>query len=274
VPFTLAHPAAILPLRGIPPLRGITVLRTAPLIIGAMIPDTPYYLPASVIRVVAGAHRIPDTHTLEGTLTTCLVLGYLVLAGIFALRRPLTALLSARSRSLCLGALAPFGRRPIEWALAAVAIVLGAWTHLLWDSFTHVDGWMVHRFAVLSVPVTIGSYQGTVCHLLQYLSSALGLAVMALWYSRLRPPPAALASTDDARSPAAPVLLLIAGAAILIGGVQATTFFDRSANVYRTLNLFLTRGVAWFALLYLAAGAIVVRQHALDTVSRSASELS
>jgi len=262
VPFTLAHPAAILPLRGIPPLHGITLVRTAPLIIGAMIPDTPYYLPASVLRTAAAVHRIPDTHTLEGTLTTCLLLGYLALAGLFALRQPLTALLSARSRALCLGALAPFARRPIEWALAGVAIVLGVWTHLLWDSFTHLDGWMVRRFAVLRAPLTLGSYQGTVCHLLQYLSSALGLAVLALWYSRLRTPPAALAHGDGARS--GPVLLLIAGAAILIGGVQATAFFDHSANVYRTLNIFLTRGVAWFALLYLVAGAIVVRQQALE----------
>ena len=90
MPFTLAHPAAILPLRGIPPLHGIMLVRTAPLIIGAMIPDTPYYLPASVLRTAAAVHRIPDTHTLEGTLTTCVLLGYLALAGLFALRQPLT----------------------------------------------------------------------------------------------------------------------------------------------------------------------------------------
>ena len=81
MPFTLAHPAAILPLRGIPSLHGITLVRTAPLIIGAMIPDTPYYLPASVLRTAAAVHHIPDTHTLEGTLTTCLLLGYLACDG-------------------------------------------------------------------------------------------------------------------------------------------------------------------------------------------------
>jgi len=264
VPFTLAHPAAILPLRGIP------ILRTAPLMIGAVIPDTPYYVPASLIRVATGGHRIPDTHSLEGSLSLCLLLGYLALGGVFVLRRPLTALLSARARALCLGALAPFRRRPLEWALAAVAIVLGTWTHLLWDSFTHLDGWMVHRFAVLSAPVTIGAYHGTVCHLLQYLSSALGLALLALWYSRLPTPPAAPASADGARS--GPVLLLIAGAAILVGGVQATAYFDRAPNVYRTLNLFLTRSVAWFALLYLIAGAIVVRQRALERAAPASGD--
>jgi Domain of unknown function (DUF4184) len=258
VPFTLAHPAAILP------LRRIRLLRTAPLIIGALIPDTPYYLPVSFARAAVGAHRIPDTHSLAGSLSTCLILGYLALGGVFALQQPLTALLSARARALCLGALAPFRRRPLEWLLAAVAIVLGVWTHLLWDSFTHLDGWMVHRVAALRAPVIIGPYQGTVCHLLQYLSSALGLAVMALWYRRLATPAAAGARADGARLPLGPVLLLLAGAAILIGSVQATTYFGHSPNLYRTLNLFLTRSLAWFALLYLVAGAIVVRQHALE----------
>jgi len=46
VPFTLAHPAAILP------LRGRHYLRTAPLIIGAMAPDLPYFLPSNLERHV------------------------------------------------------------------------------------------------------------------------------------------------------------------------------------------------------------------------------
>src|SRR5215469_5858432 len=125
MPFTLAHPAAVLP------LRRVRLLRTAPLIVGALIPDLPYYLPAS--------------HTFEGSLTSDLLFGYLALGSIFLLRQPLTALLSARARLLCLNALAPFNRRWREWALAAAAIVLGVWTHLLWDSFTHLDGWFVHR---------------------------------------------------------------------------------------------------------------------------------
>ncbi len=71
------------------------------------------------------------------------------------------------------------------------------WTHLLWDSFTHNDGWMVHRMSALSAPVVIGSYNGTVCHVLQYVSSVIGLAVLAWWYCRL---PAAPATRDPTRA--------------------------------------------------------------------------
>src|SRR5204863_296494 len=82
MPLTLAHPAAILP------LRGLKYLRTAPLVIGAMIPDLPYYMPGrlNILR--------PETHSLTGSLTTCLALGYAALDAVYLLRRPLTALLS------------------------------------------------------------------------------------------------------------------------------------------------------------------------------------
>src|SRR6202007_2783102 len=133
MPFTLAPPAAILP------LRGLRSLRTAPLVIGAMIPDLPSYLPGRF------SHLRPETHSVAGSFTTCLVLGYAALGAVYLLRRPLTALLTPRARWVCLGALAPFRRRPLEWALASVSIELGVWTHLLWDSFTHENGWMVRR---------------------------------------------------------------------------------------------------------------------------------
>src|SRR2546423_12301460 len=166
MPFTLAHPAAILP------LRGLRYLRTAPLIIGAMIPDLPYYVPARF------GHFGPETHSVTGSFTTCLVLGYAALGCVFLLRRPLTALLSARARWLCLCALAPFSRRPLEWAMAGVSIILGVWTHLLWDSFTHNDGWMVRRGAALGAPGSFGWERGPGWPGLQSLRPAVGMGGM------------------------------------------------------------------------------------------------
>lgn len=247
MPFTLAHPAAILP------LRRLRYLRTAPLVIGALIPDLPYYMPG-------GLRLRSQTHSLVGSLTVDPLLAFVALIAVFLLRVPLTALLPARARWLCLHALAPFRRRPLEWLIAPLAIELGVWTHLFWDSFTHTDGWMVHRVAALSAPVTIGPYTGTVCHVLQYLSSVLGLVVLAVWYLRLPAPPPAADSRGRARSSAAPALLLAASAAIVIGGVQATEHFARTASVYHTVEVFLTHGLAWFALLYLVAGITVTLQ--------------
>jgi hypothetical protein len=253
VPFTLAHPAAVLP------LRGARYLRTAPLIIGAMAPDVPYFLPGSFGRFM------PDTHEFEGSYTTCLVLGYLLLVGIFVLRKPLTALLSPRARWLCLRALAPLRGHWSAWALAGPAIIVGVWSHLLWDSFTHPDGWTVRRVAALSAPVTFGSYTEPLCHVLQYVSSVFGLLVLLIWYWRLAAPAAVPAEPGAARSAVRPILLLVATAGLLIGGVQATAYFHRTHIIYKTINILLTHSLTWFAVLYLVAGIIITLEHRADT---------
>jgi hypothetical protein len=249
MPFTLAHPAAILPLRH---LRG---LRTAPLVVGAMVPDTPYYLPVP--------HRMAfDTHSLTGSYLIDLPLGVVLLAGVLLLREPLTALLPARARWLCLNALAPFTRGAEAWLWAPLAILVGVWSHLLWDSFTHDDGWIVHHVPALRQTVAIGAYHLEVCHLLQYLSSVVGLAILLWWYRRLRAPTAAEAEHASRRVHAGPALLLVIGAALLIGGVEALRYYYQTdGSLYRTLDTLLTRTLAWFVLLDIVGGTIVTLEH-------------
>ena len=254
MPFTLAHPAAVLP------LRHVRFLRTAPLVIGAVTPDVPYYLPLG-----PGGHALRlrlETHSLVSSCTVDLALGLVLLMAAVLLREPLTALLPARARWLTLQALEPFRRRATEWLLAPLAILVGVWSHLLWDSFTHPEGWAVRHFAALSDTVTIGWYTGAMFHLLQYLTSALGLLVIAWWYRRAQVPPGALAGHDSRRAHAGPALLLIAGAALLIGGVEALRYYSRSEGaIYQTLDVLLTRGIAWFVMLHLFAGAVVTLEH-------------
>jgi hypothetical protein len=252
MPFTLAHPAAVLA------LRGTRLLRTAPLIIGAVTPDMPYYLPSAG----SGRPLRLETHTWLGSLTLDLGLGMALLAAVVLLREPLTVLLTPRARWLCLAALEPFRRVSAAWLLAPLAIVIGVWSHLLWDSFTHIDGWAVRHIPALSDPVTIGWYSGELYHVLQYLSSAAGLMILALWYLRLPVPAGALAGQDSRRAHAGPALALIAGAALLIGGVEAQRYyFHTERAIYRTLDVLLTSGLGWFALLYLFAGAVVTLEH-------------
>src|SRR6201981_3072128 len=102
MPFTLAHPAAVLP------LRGIRFLRTVPLVIGAVTPDVPYYLPLGPsgrpMRVGLDTHSLappppgpaapptrvgPATHSLTGACTVALAPGMVLLAVAVLLREPL-----------------------------------------------------------------------------------------------------------------------------------------------------------------------------------------
>jgi membrane-bound metal-dependent hydrolase YbcI (DUF457 family) len=252
MPFTLAHPAAVLV------LRHVRYLRTAPLIVGAMTPDLPYYfsegLSGHVLRM--------DTHSLVGSYMVDLPLGLAILICMVLLREPLTVLLPARSRWLCLHALEPFSRSAREWLFAPFAIQIGVWSHVLWDSFTHSGTWAVRRFPALGEPVTIGSYTGQISHILQYASSGVGLAIVVWWYARLRVPGAAHVGHDARRARAGPALLLVAGAALLIGGVEAVLYYRHSDGaIYRTIDTFLTRGLAWFVVLDLFAGTVVELEH-------------
>ena len=73
MPFTLAHPAAVLPLRGLPHLR------MAPLVVGTLVPDLPYYLPWAILPLRMNRYAAL-THVFAGSFTIDLLLGYAFLA--------------------------------------------------------------------------------------------------------------------------------------------------------------------------------------------------
>jgi hypothetical protein len=149
MPFTLAHPAAVLPL-----LRHPFV--PVALVAGSMAPDAPYFLTAAGITSTSaddwyGAFlNATTTHSLTGLpidlFYTAVLIGAYVL-----LRAPITALGLA---------LPKLGRPNVLWLI--LSAVLGAGTHLLWDFLTDAD----------FVPVP---------RLLQYASTAFGLVVIG-WY--------------------------------------------------------------------------------------------
>jgi hypothetical protein len=248
MPFTLAHPAAVLPLRRIP------LMRTVPLVIGAMTPDVPYYLPWRI------AKHIPDvTHTLAGTFTVDLSFGIALLLLVWLLRAPLAAPLGPGGEAKCFAALERFGSRTSNWALAPLSLLIGSWTHLAWDSFTHPEGWMVSRISALSAPVSFFSYTGELCHVLQYVSSVFGLAVLALWFALL-PAPAG-ASENGERSAGGPLLLAaLFAVAAAAGGFETVEHLVRHIPArYHLFYLLLTRTTAWFALLYAVCGIVMTR---------------
>jgi Domain of unknown function (DUF4184) len=248
MPFTLAHPAAVIP------LRRVRLLRTVPLIIGAMAPDIPYYLPWRIAK-----HIPQTTHTAIGTFTIDLPIGLLLLVFIWLLRGPLAAPLGPGGRDKSFAALERFGSRPGNWALAPLSLLIGSWTHLAWDSFTHPDGWMVSRISALSAPVSLFSYTGELCHVLQYASSVFGLAVLAIWFVRL-PTPAG--EPANAERPAGGPLLLagLFAAAAAAAGIETVEHLMRHIPArYHLFYLLITRTTAWFALLYTVAGIVMVR---------------
>jgi hypothetical protein len=104
---------------------------------------------------------------------------------------------------------------------------------------------------------------------LQYISSALGLGALAVWYLRLRTPPVVRHGPAAPRSAVQPILMLIGTAGVLIGGVQSAEYYRHTHLVYRTLSILLTHSVAWFAALYLVAGIIVTMERHAEPRGRA-----
>jgi hypothetical protein len=65
------------------------------------------------------------------------------------------------------------------------SLLVGAWTHILWDGFTHKQGWFVLHSILLQTQ--IGSFMGhkvRVFHFLWYLSSFLGVGWLFVVFDR------------------------------------------------------------------------------------------
>ena len=174
MPFTLAHPAAVLPMRRA--LRGWSVFSA--LLLGSMSPDFAYFLPAPL--------NTTQTHSPAALLWFCLPTGVLAfLLFHWVLKRPLAFLLPRAVRCrLSPGRLASSRLSLALLPKVCLCVTIGAATHLLWDSFTHEGAFFVVRVAALqTVLVDIADYTMRAHRVLQHCSTLLGLAVLlaATW---------------------------------------------------------------------------------------------
>jgi hypothetical protein len=169
MPFTLSHPAAVLPFAR--PLARWQLLSAV--VIGSMVPDFGFFSPWRPDRF--------ETHSAMGLLTFCLPVG---LASYwtfqYLIKGPVIELFpeGAYERWRGIAAPAAFGRAR-QWILAACGILAGAVTHLVWDGFTHEGARGVRMIPALDDPIVeIGGHQIVAYRLLQDGSSLIGLAVV------------------------------------------------------------------------------------------------
>jgi Domain of unknown function (DUF4184) len=175
MPWTFAHPAAILPLRSIGGFR----LPLAALVVGSLTPDFGYYLGLFQLATFA--------HSSLGILLFCLPAGAMVFALFAAVRHDLIRLLPQPHRG-ALRSSTHDGRHTSNLRnlfRVAIGLCAGAATHVVWDSFTHASGLAVHLLPALQTPVlTVGSRQMHVYNLLQHASTVVGLVAIMVVYQR------------------------------------------------------------------------------------------
>lgn len=127
MPFTISHVAAVLPLHK--PLRRLGLISAAT--IGAMTPDLDLILPIHLTR--------EQTHSRLALLTFCLPVGLAAWALFQALVKPaLIEVLPDRTYGrLYAEHIGPRLESMQAWVYAALAVLFGALTHIVWDAFTH-----------------------------------------------------------------------------------------------------------------------------------------
>ncbi|MFD3314135.1 DUF4184 family protein [Streptomyces sp. NPDC058694] len=184
MPFTVSHPAAVLPLMRRP-------FVPAALVAGAVAPDVPYFLARLGMSETSPQDwygpllNATETHSFDAGLLVNMPFAVGLVAVYRMLRAPVTALLPAGlglpepERVPGLRARA----RYTMWLL--ISALIGIASHLAWDSFTHGDGFLVTHMEALRASALGGL---TVARLLQYVSTAFGLVAVAvhLWRRRGR----------------------------------------------------------------------------------------
>lgn len=257
MPWTFSHPAAVLPLERFCP----RYLSFPGLIVGSLMPDFGYYIGNFPLARIA--------HTVAGSVFVCLPMGLVLLFLLARLRDPLLFLLPRRHRDVVghvLGASPRLTLRTL--VILSASIVIGAWTHIAWDAFTHDGRWGQARLPWLGDTAwTLGGVDIPVYAVLQHASTLFGALMLVLGYRRLLRRFDGVRRPDDAdmlgdRHRGNLILTLVfaaASIAVVMAGIAAhgATSWDA---VHRFAFAAAIHGTVAFVLLYAVTALMIYGQ--------------
>ncbi len=171
MPFPLAHPVAVLPLRRFGPRW-----RSFPaLVVGSVMPDFGYLF--GRWHLARLSHRF-----LFGGLAFCVPVGAILFYLLWIARYRLVRLVPSGHRD----ALLTLCQQSRPGALTVgLSLLLGSWTHVFLDALTHRDGWIVQHIPPLQRWVQLsGARPLAVCDLVYYALTFFGVAWLAGSYLR------------------------------------------------------------------------------------------
>lgn len=164
MPLTTAHPLIIAPLW----YGSRRWLDLPALVVGSTIPDVTYFLNLRTVPNIGHSAYGILVEGIPAALCLLLIFRFVMLA-------PLRALSSGGLGRILPAAYPMFTAQRL--LVIILSIVIGACTHIFWDSFTH-DGWFfVRQFPVLDQqmgPLPVYKY-------LQYASGVFGTMGVILW---------------------------------------------------------------------------------------------
>lgn len=177
MPFTLCHPAIVLPLNKLK----VPHMPLSALIIGSMIPDFEYFIKMKL----SGRFG----HTYSGLLMFDLPMAFgVMLVFHWIVKRPVIQNLPAywqlRYQDLYAFDFFAYLRRYPHWLL--LALLLGSFSHLLWDSFTHANTLPTRHLLFLRKGYVIANEVFPLFRILQHVSTLVG-GVVILHFIHRRP---------------------------------------------------------------------------------------
>lgn len=175
MPFTFSHPAIILPFLYIPNAR--KWFSATGLIIGSIIPDFEYFLRMKI--------QSNYSHTLIGLCWFDIPLACII---TFVFHNFIRNTLIDYSPKFLQSRVIAF--KQFDWNehfkkkyfVVIISILLGASSHLFWDSFTHHDAYFVNKISLLRGSINIFEMQLPVLKILQHGSTFLGGIVMFILF--------------------------------------------------------------------------------------------
>lgn len=169
MPYTLAHPIFAYPLKH----ANRKLFSITGLVLGSMGPDLEYYIHLQPYQTIG--HTFPGL--LLQVIPLSIVLGLLfhyVVKTPLALHLPSLFDLDKRAYRL----LSRWDRQGFKaWLIYLLSVVIGFYTHVLVDGFTHESGYFVHHLAVLNRTVVLDL---PLFKVLQHSFSLLGLFAISL----------------------------------------------------------------------------------------------
>lgn len=170
MPFTFSHPAIVLPLTFLPrqwfSLTG--------LVIGSLTPDFEYFLRMRI--------KSNYSHTIDGLFWFDLPLGLLL---AFVFHNIVRDRLFGNFPTVLKSRFSTFKKfdwnRHFKqnWLVVIISILIGAASHIFWDSFTHDHGYFVQTIPALKNSVDFLDRQIPILKILQHSSTLLGGLVIA-----------------------------------------------------------------------------------------------
>lgn len=209
MPFTFSHPAAVLPFSYLPKKW----FSLTALVIGSMVPDFEYFIRMKISALYS--------HTWSGLLWFDLPLGLLIMLMYVAIvKDKLITHLPLWFNRRFSSSRGPAHKTNFFYiVIVIISILIGAASHILWDSFTHPAGYFVKHHHLLRHKTMVLHQHLEFYNILQHLSTIAGAVIIAFTIYRLPED----ASTTASRKEILYYWLKIIGTAVLTLTIRILT---------------------------------------------------